>query len=44
MRAPKMENTVKPYDTDWNALLRARDSVASPTCMAVKTMVTKPLR
>ena len=37
-RGPKIEKTVNPYDADWKASLSARDFVASPTCMTVRTM------
>jgi hypothetical protein len=37
-RGPNIEKTVNLYDADWKALLSARDLVARPTCMAVKTM------
>ncbi|KAI1270310.1 hypothetical protein F5Y18DRAFT_421802 [Xylariaceae sp. FL1019] len=33
-----MEKTVSPYEADWKAWSSARASVASPTCIAVKTI------
>lgn len=38
MRGPKIENIVNLEDTDWKTLLFPRDFVASPTCIAVKTI------
>ena len=37
MRRPKIKKTVNPYDADWKASLSARDFVARPICIAVRT-------
>ena len=36
-RGPIMEKTVNPYDADWKSALPERESVARPTCIAVRT-------
>ena len=35
---PQNSKTAKPYEADWNPSLPARVLVASPTCIAVRTM------
>ncbi|TRX91531.1 hypothetical protein FHL15_007536 [Xylaria flabelliformis] len=37
---PTIDSTVNPYEADWKGPFSLRASVASPTCIAVKTMAT----